>query len=193
MSVTSVSRVTFDGNQYQQLGYDLADPTLDLYRFNGTSRLETWTPQPVYVHHPRLRRPDIWHLAGAAALVFEDSTVPELEPYVSAAGELLELIYRDHSDRLLLLNITQDVDCLDVAASSLGPVNWRLSFLEHRMPESGLFKIPQADAVHVLCLEHEDEADSFRKRVASLELTGLDFEPVWSSSDGPREFSLMRV
>jgi hypothetical protein len=193
VSPASVFRITFDGNQYQQLGYDLPEPAIDLYRFDGTPRLDTWTSQPVYVHHPRLRRPDIWHLAGAAGLVFEARTIPELEPYISAAGELLELTDTDHAESLLFLNITQDVECLDVEASTLGPVRWRLSFVERRMPESGLFKIPQADAVHVFVLEREGEPDSFRRRVERLELVGLEFEPVWSSSDGPREFSLMRI
>jgi hypothetical protein len=59
--------------------------------------------------------------------------------------------------------------------------------------DSGLFKNPQADAVHVLSLERDDEPDSFRKRVERLEHVGLEFEPVWSSADGPREFSLMRI
>lgn len=122
-----------------------------------------------------LLEPRPWRSRNARSLIWSRSFPPPE----------LELVCKDRSNRLLLLNITQDVDCLDLEGSTLGPMNWKLSFVvEHRLPESGLFKIPQAGAVHVLSLERDDEPDSFRTRVERLELVGLEFEPMWSSADG---------
>ena len=191
MTRTTIFRVTFDANRYQQFGYDLSEPEIDLLFFNGEPRKATWAPQPVYVHHPRLKRPDIWRLAGAGLLTFEKETANRLEPFLSSAGELLSLTVSG-GGKAFALNITQDVDCLDVEASILGPVQWRLSFLPHRLPASGLFKVPQCDTLN-LYLERDTEPDSFRHRIDSNNLVGIDFEKIWTSSGGATDFSLLRV
>lgn len=193
MENSTVYRVTFDGNQFQQLGYDLDEPGIGLYRFRGVPRGDEWEVQPVAIHSRKLRRPDVWHLAGAAVLVFEPAALSKLNPHVSAAGELLPLVLGPHGEKVFALNITRDVDCLNTGESLLGPVRWRLEFAEQLLPASGLFKVPQADAVLVLCLERSDDPDSFRKCFLANGMVGLEFEPVWSSLEGARPFSLLRI
>jgi hypothetical protein len=145
----------------------------------------------VFVEHPRLKRPEVWGLPGIAALAFDLETVEKLEPFLSRSGELLPVFPSD--DEMKILNVLEDVECLDFENSTLGPVRWRLSFLEQRLPAaSGLFKVPESDAAMILCLERAGE-ESFRDRVERCGLTGLTFEEVWSPIDGAIEFSLFRV
>jgi hypothetical protein len=192
MSETRVFLVTFDVEGYQQLAYDLPGrPPLALSRFRGQTRAAEWIPQPVKAISTHLARPDIWHLAGAAALVLDDSVARKLEPFLASAGELLAVESQDLNPRGWILNITTDVDCLDAEQSVLGPGQWRLDFLPERLPSPGLFKVPPCEAALVLVLEKKtDPRPSFRESVEAEAFRGLVFREIWSSTRGSTSFSL---
>jgi hypothetical protein len=192
VTVTRVFRVVFEVDRYQQLGYDLAErPPLTLLRFRGTSRRAEWTSQPVAVHGAELRTPDIWCLGGVAVLVLSLETIEKLEPLITMAGELLPVNISGSEDELFILNITTDVACLDTQSSSLGPGTRKLVFLEERLPETGLFKVPQNDAAFIFVVEKEGcEELSLRRRIDDYELEGIRFQEVWSSVDGATSFGL---
>jgi hypothetical protein len=143
----------------------------------------------VYVEQPRLDIPDIWCLIGAAVLVMPREVVDSLEPHLSSAGELLPMKVPG-PDKFFALNILQDVDCIDEGSLSLETMNLRPGFITHRLPETGLFKVPLVDTTHIFHVERDDDDDSFMQRVLREQLTGISFEPVWSSRTGPRPVNL---
>jgi hypothetical protein len=182
-----VTRLEFDPDRYQSFLYDLpSDETeIDLWMFNGASRSATWTPMPIYSQSPRLQQPDIWQLVGAAVLVFSEEVAQALEPFVSIAGEQLPLRVSDGDTLMYALNILKDVDCLDKSSSDFeDPSLRRLTFIEHRLPESGLFKVPEYETVDIFHVERAGDRDSFRRRVEQHELEGVSFRTVWASDRG---------
>jgi hypothetical protein len=191
MSRAVVYRVGWDATRFQYLLYDLAHPGFDLFQFNGTSRLDSWTPQPVYVYEPRLEPPDIWHIVTAAVLVMSQSVVEALEPFISQAGELLPLRMVGSDDELYALNILRDFDCIDWTEADLDDLKLYPNFIPHRLPESGLLKVPPLDTAHIFYLERDEDGDSLRARIDQRELKGLTFEPVWSEVGGPVPINLM--
>lgn len=187
MDVSVVYRVTWDVERFQVLLYDVPEESMepDLWMFDGTPRARSWTPLPVYADAPRLERPDIWCLAGAAVIVVPQSVGQELDSHLWATGELLALESRDFDEPLLLLNITRDVDCVDRGASTFDDaLTMSLSFHPDRLPESGLFKVPECDTTEVLYLERDSDGDPLRRRLAESGLRGPQFEPIWSSETG---------
>lgn len=185
-----VSRLRFDVERFQYFLFDRFDLPLEMLLFDGTPRRETWQPQPIYVERPRLEPPDIWHLAGAAILVMDDDVVKRIEPFVSMAGELLPVYVAGTGEPYHALNILADIDCLRPGSYSLDYLEFYPDFLEHRLPETGLFKISQLDTAETFHVERADDRESFRLRVEENGLRGLEFEPVWSSETGPPSLNL---
>jgi hypothetical protein len=183
-----------DLDRYQSLLFDLPDPDyLEEFCFDGRPKEPHWTTPPVYIDAPRLERPDFWHLVGAAVLVMDIKVMDLLEPHLSMAGELLPVIVSGSTETLYALNILRDIDCLDPAHYVPCELSLRPYFLEHRLPESGLFKLPQTDATQMFLLERSDDADSFRRRVEQNKLRGIEFQRVWSSVDGPEDMDLLNM
>ncbi len=188
-----VDHLRFDVNRFQALLIDLPESQtpVSTFTFGGVSKADAWSPLPVYSDRPRLEEPDIWHLVGCAVLVMSKATVEALEPFVSMAGELLPVISSETSDELYALNILEDVACLDPTAYDLDALTLYPRFIEHRLPETGLFKVPQIDTVDIFCVERSDDHDSFRSRVEARGLGGVTFKRVWSSSQGAADVNLM--
>jgi hypothetical protein len=135
--MAEVQVIEFKVDKFQSLLLDLPNATVEDYTFDGTPKKGEWRPPPVYSDYIRLPKPDIWRLVGAAVLVIPSRLVPDLEPHLSWAGELLPL--PSEIDDFVLLNILKDIDCLDRQESDLEAIPPVLSFVEHRLAESGLF------------------------------------------------------
>ncbi len=178
-SKLSIQSIEFDVDNYQFLTYDLPKPPMGDWMFDGRRRAAEWRPAAsVYSLYTRKPRPDIWHLAGAAALIFSPGIVPNLEPYVSDAGELLAV--NSTSEQFVILNVTRVVAALDARNSSFDVFPWELAFQPKSLSNwSGLFKIPETCTSQVLHLERTTEPDSFRSRVENLGLKGITFRTVW--------------
>jgi hypothetical protein len=193
----TVHRITTDVDRYQTLCWDLAEVELHfgLTYFDAVPRADSWDVPPVMIRRDGRRQPDIWRFGAPAVLAFDGATLERLAPFVSSVGELLPLIGQN-DQRFTLLNITPAVDCVDVARSILGPIEFCLVFREDRLPDWGLFKTlgSPAPQAHIFCVERDTEppSHSFRETVETLGLEGIEFEPVWSSTSGPVPFSLMR-
>lgn len=185
-----VTRIRFDVDRYQYFLYDLPGPPLELLLFDGTPRSMSWLPQPIYIEQPRLEPPDIWHLGGAAVLVMDDSVIEQLEPFISVAGELLPLYISGSGERFNALNILRDIDCLEPGTFALDDLELYPTFLEHRLPETGLFKIPQLDTTEIFHVERADDDASFRSLVQERAFRGIEFDVVWSSRDGAASLNL---
>jgi hypothetical protein len=128
---------------------------------------------------------------GAAVIVMHQEVVELVGHFVHAAGELLPLRESGTDQEFLALNILEDVDCLDPGAYRIDELVVRPEFLLHRLPESGLFKVPQLDKTDIFYLERTDDHDSFMKTIEKNELTGLRFDLIWSSARGPEPMNLV--
>ena len=190
MSDAVVHKLEWDVDRFQVFLYDLPDPPLEMFLFGGTPRLESWVPQPIYVEKPRLEPPDIWHLVGAALLLMNEDVIAQLEPFVSRAGELLPFVVAGTDEEMFGLNILEDIDCLAPGSYSLDGLAAYPDFVEHRLPETGLFKVPILDTVDVFSVERSDDDDSFRRRVEANGLRGLSFCEVWSTTSGAQPVNL---
>lgn len=191
--MATVSRVVFDVTNYQSFLYDLPESELrvDDFLFNGTSKLASWLPKPIYSDRPRLAKPDIWHLFGAAVMVMFEPTIESLQPFVAQAGELLPLKITDTGETAFALNVLDDIDCLDKKESQLDdPTRRFLSFAEHRLPEEGLFKVPEYDTVDIYVVEWGDDDRSFRRAIETNALQGISLTPIWSTKTGVIPFDL---
>lgn len=111
---------------------------------------------------------------------------------------MLPLPFED--DVLSLLNITEDLDCLDPAQSydhradgKYFGVPDRYVFHGHRLPGPMLFKIPQTDVAEVLCNEDSSSSGGFRALVKTYGLTGMLFELLWEGPDEPESPGLAPV
>jgi hypothetical protein len=182
LSVEVVYRVRWDDlDRYQALMYDLPDAPSELTTFNGVSKASWWEPPPVYSDSPRLEEPDLWHLSGCAAIVMLPAVAEELAEYLHPVGELLRLRRSGSDEGFVALNILRDVDCLNPDAYRIDDLEIYTDFIEHRLPEGGLFKVPQVDDVEIFCLERDDDGETFRDAIDRLSLRGLRFDPVWST------------
>jgi hypothetical protein len=177
--------------EYQYMLFDLPEDEMPSFeRFDGIPRGSAWTPMPVYVPEPKLEEPEVWHL-GVSLFVMSRQTVDILEPFVAHSAELLPLTTSDGRADLVAVNVVRTFDCLSPNAVKREPLGVVPEFLAHRLPETGLFKIPQLSMTLVFCVERDDDDDSFRRRAEDLGLTGVGFVRVWSSETGPEEMDLL--
>lgn len=187
-----VFKVRFDLEGFQDLLIDAPEGEsgkwFKMLRQDGRSWSGGWRPPPVYSPEPLLRRPDFWHLVGCYGLVVDARALDTAEPYLLAAGELLPLPFGN--ELLHISNVTGVYDCIDTDSaerSATGTEITRYPFIEHRIPETTLFKIPETVATEMFCAsfgERDPELD-FKFVVEHHRLTGLRFEEVWNDDVGP--------
>jgi hypothetical protein len=153
---------------------------------------DTWHVLPVYKESPLAPQPDVWWVWGLGGFAFSPESVEDVEPFLSRSGELLPVAFSDGGGRLHVLNVTRVVDCLDLSVEEWEQGLAEPRFVEHRLGESELFKVPLLAGAHTFCLEWAGE-ESFRSRVEENGLSGLGFTTVWTSSGGPAVPNLMRM
>jgi hypothetical protein len=158
---------------------------------HGYPCLDEWEVLPVYKESPLAESPDVWWVWGLSGFAFTREATEELEPFLSRAGELLPVAFADGRG-LDVLNVTRVVDYLDLPVEVWEHGLAEPRFVEHRLGESELFKVPLLAGAHTFCLEWEGE-ESFRSRCEKNELSGLVFTTVWTSSDGPAIPNLLRM
>jgi hypothetical protein len=134
-------------------------------------------PVPLDSDAPRLEVPDIWHLLGSAAFVMSSGVVERLAGFLHPVGELLPVRVVGASDSFEVLNILRDVNCLNPEADRIDDLEIYSDFVEHRLPESGLFKIPQLDTVDIFYLERTGDDDTLQNALDCNGYSGLRFEP----------------
>jgi hypothetical protein len=194
MSESLVYRIRWeDLEHYQALLYDLPETPQALQWFDGTSKGDWWDAPPVYSDMPRLKAPDLWHLVGVATIVMSLEVVEELAAFLHPVGELLPLRMSGTGEGLLALNILRDVDCLNLERYRDAELEVWTDFVPHRLPESGLFKVPQVDRVEIFYLERSDDGETLRARISENDYHGIIFEPVWSSDGDVEPINLVAM
>jgi hypothetical protein len=119
--MTSVYYVGFEVERFQSLLFDVADDEefAAIPDLVGGPLRDVWPTPPVYTDVPELPEPDIWHLTSMGqALVVTPPVVEKLEPFLTAAGELLPL--RNHTGgrheflAYNALRVLVDRECIDL-------------------------------------------------------------------------------
>lgn len=180
--MSTIQLVEFDVRRFPVLVYAVPEPSLEMYMFDGRPRTE-WVELPVEVEGRTTAYPDIWRLSGAAGLVMGASATQALEPWLSHVAELLPLVFG--GVRLWFVNILRVVDCLDYDSSMIAVGTQSLCFVEDRLPESGLFKVPDLSTSHIFTCDVG--GGGFAEQCRAQGLEGLVFSDVWTSHEGPIE------
>lgn len=192
MSEAVVHRLVWeDLGRFQSLLYDLPEVRPELRSFQGRAKEEWWEPPPVYSDMPRLAEPDLWHLVGVATIVMAPEVAEELGGFLHAAGELLPLRMSGTNRTLFALNILRDVDCLDPTRYRPQEGDAWTDFIEHRLDESGLFKVPQLDDVEIFHLERSDDDERLPETIERNGYRGVRFEPVWADDGSVSPVNLL--
>jgi hypothetical protein len=187
-----IHRVDVLGDDYQFPDFDFEVPG-DENRFRdqfwtGRSVSAGWEPPPIFVSNPSLPKPDVTGLFALPLLVFRPGAVERMIFVIQAAGELLPLPVGD--EELQVLNVTTVVDCLDPDRSkwAIGKSGTRLwverhEFLTRRLPESTLFRIPEASSQVFTISGRWSREEEFKPLYEDLGLFGLRFTEVWRSEE----------
>lgn len=185
-----VFELRYDLDTYQQLLPAQTDNVLSL-ACEGLPKAATWTKPLLYVDNPLLKVPDFWYTGSPGAVAFDPKKMP-LEVYsaLEEAGEWLPVRVEDGKD-LVVLNVTQVVNALDKERT-----HWHRNakgermyieftagshaFHPERFGESSICKIPENNAVSILCLERSgDKNEEFKAAVEHYQLKGLKFNLFW--------------
>jgi hypothetical protein len=167
----------------------------DALRMDCTRKMPTWSPLPIFVDKPELKRGNFFYSWSGHFLI--DSKVREvLSPILDNTCELLPFLPYE-GETFFLMNVLECVDCLDKQKTqwTTAPrTGERISpgsikeyyFNRERFSDSTLFKIPEQKTTKFLALTGMNDAGSEFKTIVEREgLTGLKFEEIWSDS-GPQ-------
>jgi hypothetical protein len=180
-------------NHNEEIDLDLPNADrLKLFDFSCVARCRDWSLLPFYVINPFMNRCDIAPLLGnvlwGRTSIFED---PVMYNHIHDSGEVLPI--KIGSEDGFLLNVLNCCNALNVEESK-----WRVNpvtqlrgslqshaFHRHRLPTSGIFKIPETCKSEILvatqrsnCLE-----DDFYLWYRHKEYNGLVFNEIWSDED----------
>jgi hypothetical protein len=186
---TRVYRIGFDLRNFAPVMIDGDDSVFRQWRpqikFDGTPRNATWEAPPLWVENPLAPPPDIACLVGSTGLVLRSTAVEAVGAHLLGVGELLEA--RLAGEPLWVANVTQVVDCLDqtsTARDKYGAID-SYTFLDHRLPESTVFKLPDTAEFELLTVERNDDREfEFKPAFEDSGLTGLGFAELWNTEQG---------
>lgn len=139
MRTSRIWRLYVEGDRY--CGFIPHDLRFFRDRFRCQPLADSWHAPPATVHHPSKPAPDfaIW---TAAAPVISEDVVAAIEPLVS--GEVEFLRFRKMKQvQYYALNVLRCENCLDVARSTLAPLDERFFFDPRALDtEALIFKVP---------------------------------------------------
>jgi hypothetical protein len=187
--------VGWDVERFQAYLYDLPDDRLSLHDhmlLNGESRFDTWEPLPIYSDQPNLEEPDVWYHTATHLPVMDLDVINALEPFISEVGELLPLVVSETGETVYMLNVLVVRNSIEPHAYSVDDLLLYPRFAEHRLPDSGLFRLPQL-AGALFYVERDDDNDTLMRRLRNRGFRGISFIPVWSTSEGPADLNLFEV
>lgn len=171
-----------DGFQsLEPVSYDAyAAARRNTWKFNGTPVEGKLEKVDLYVREPTLKKPDIWGLANT--LAFEDEVAAKVQLCLDQAGQQFKL--RFNNRRLIVLNVTYVIDCLDKKRSEYNPeipdMIDKYVFHEDRLDYS-VFKIPETMHSDILTVEGlASPDDEFKPLIEKHGLKGLRFEELYS-------------
>ncbi len=171
--------VHHDVNTYMPLQLIRSEDKIRDIDFNGTRCGKSWIPLQVkLVHEHPLVLGDFMRLETVlGVLVCNRKALECLLPHLQHDMEVLPLAVVNHDDNCYLINSLNVIDCLDEANSKIRrfTTSQRIlaveeyAFIESRMHNSLLFKVPQLATSTIFC------NGDFKRIVQENKLTGLEF------------------
>jgi hypothetical protein len=182
-----IFRIRLNSNKFQSfLPADQAVWQTEMFKMDCQPRLDAWKAPGVYISNPKHQAGNFSHLCSGG-IVCDSVATGELRDVLEMAGELLPFTHQESP--FFLLNVLACVNCLDdektkwVTGKTTG-AKIRIQeyhFHRERLSESTLFKIPETASGEILCVEGlKDPGDEFKARVEAGNLTGIQFEKIWS-------------
>jgi hypothetical protein len=187
-----VFRVSTASNDYRRLDFDHrgmshADVVghVDALRANGVPGT-TWSPPQLHFGNPLKPEPDFWCCTVPGVFAVHPRALPTIGIFIERAGKLLPVRYKNL--KLTVCNILAVYDCVDPDRSewfTMPDTGMRYAvkkpyFIPRHFEASTLFKIPTRE-LNIYCWEsNQDPEEEFKACVEANELTGLQFELVWS-------------
>lgn len=157
-------------------------------RFDGRPLARNWRPVELYIATPRLPKPDFYGFGSA--WVINQRAAELAGEALEMSGELLPVKMDGAPEDFYIYNCTNCMNVVDRDRSvwnSLGrkgefKVLQKPAFFGDRFGEETLFKIIEDGAFTNYCLERSGEAleGEFKAVVEKNQLTGLEFELIWS-------------
>lgn len=185
-----VYEVMHESNKYKSLLFEdgIVEYKHPLLQFDGTAVAEVWKPPGVWCHYPKKKAGDFWGIGSSCVPAVTRAAFPHIQTHIEMAGEALGLEYE--GVELLILNVTEVINCLDHAKAQWrdnGDGTRRLNidagyhFMPERFSESSLFRLPETcRSSRLYCVERSgDPEEDFKAAVDAAKLTGLKFTQIW--------------
>ena len=191
--MVKVLKIKADVNKCQWIMPDDPQYTKDGHiLFDGTSRIDVWSPPKFYVHDTTIEKSN-FYVVSPGVFAFDENVMNHsmMAMFFEMAGEILPLEL-ETGEKLYILNTTEVVNALDQENSVFRKnprtgKNVRLItpvFKPHRLPESSIFKIPETRRAELLTYTGRcaNPLDEFYANYLESGFTGLSFEEIWSES-----------
>jgi hypothetical protein len=91
-----------------------------------------------------------------------------------------------------MLNVLVVRNAIEPNAYSLDDLWLYPRFIEHRLPDTGLFLLPQLSG-SIFYVERDDDVDTLIHRREDHDLRGMSFVSVWTTSGGAAPLNLFEV
>lgn len=126
----------------------------------------------------KLRAGDFFNWMPSYFIVTKNAQVV-LKKYFDQAGETIP--FKQDDNLIYYINILQCIDCLDETKSRLtGPSYQRRQvFIKDKLPQPGLFKVPQMLSILISVDEQFPAYQDFLDTVRTNNLSGLIFTELW--------------
>jgi len=184
-----VFEVRHNCNEFKSLLFEegIVEYKQPLLKFDGEHVANRWRPPGVWCHYPKKKVGDFWGIGSSCVPAVTRAAFPHIQKHAEMGGETLPLTFEGME--LLILNITEVVNCLDH-----GKCRWhgdggskRLNidagyhFRPERFSESSLFRLPETcRSSRIYCVERSgDPEEDFKAAVEAAGLKGLTFTEIW--------------
>lgn len=186
-----VYEVKHESNKFKSLLFDdgIVEYKHPLLQFDGESVADTWAPPPVWCPAPKKKAGDFWGIGSCCVPAVTRAAFPHIQTHAEMGGEILPLTF--DGVELLILNITEVVNCLDHekcrwhddGGSKRLNIDAGYHFRPERFSESSLFRLPETSRqTRIYCLERSGDAEEdFKAAVEKAGLKGLKFTPLWEA------------
>lgn len=165
----TVYEVKCDLNRYKSLLFDetIVEYKHPLLKFDGVSVADAWAPPGVWCSAPKKKAGDFWGIGSCGVPAVTRAAYPHIQTHAEMGGEVLPLTFE--GVELLILNVTEVVNCLDHekckwhddGGSKRLNTEAGYHFRPERFSESSLFRLPETcRSTRIYCVERSSDVRS---------------------------------
>ncbi|MFZ2657444.1 MAG: hypothetical protein WAX69_21090 [Victivallales bacterium] len=155
--------------------------------FNGVPFGRKWKTPTFYIEKPLIPKPNFFNVS--LAVVCDEKAREITGEALEMSGELLPIRIEGEKGEYWFYNITNTINVVDHKKSKwkkLGNDGDQVLnspvFIPSRFGDETIFKIPEDRGTRMYCVEFTGDPDDgeFKAMVEHHQLTGLEFELIWS-------------